>query len=100
MITLSIATAAFLKRGSDYLLMKRAPNRKVAPGVWSGVGGHMECDELNNPQKTCLREVLEETGITKEQIQDLKLRYLNHPSLWKCDSSNIYILRRNQCRTH
>jgi 8-oxo-dGTP diphosphatase len=76
MITLSNGAAAFLRRGDEYLLMKRAPNRKVAPGVWSGVGGHTERDELNNPQATYLREIEEETGISVAQIHDLTLRYI------------------------
>lgn len=38
-ITLSNGASAFLKRENDYLLMKRAPNRKIAPDVWSAVGG-------------------------------------------------------------
>ena len=75
-ITLVNGAATFLQRGDAYLLMKRAPNRKIAPGVWSGVGGHMECAELNDPQAACLREVWEETGIAAEQIRNLSLRYV------------------------
>ncbi len=75
-ITLSNGAAAFLRHSDKYLLMKRAPNRKVAPDVWSGVGGHMECDELNEPQSTCLREVWEEAGIAAKQIRNLVLRYI------------------------
>lgn len=75
-IALSSGTAAFLKRGGEYLLMKRAPNREVAPGVWSGVGGKLERAELNDPQAACLREILEETGIQSDQIRDLALRYI------------------------
>lgn len=75
-ITLSNGAAAFLRHRDKYLLMKRAANRRVAPDVWSGVGGHMERDELNDPQATCLREVWEESGITSEQIRDLTLRYI------------------------
>ena len=76
MITLSNGAAAFLRRGNEYLLMKRADNRKVAPGVWSAVGGHMEYGELNDPQAACLREIEEETGITAAQIRNLTLRYV------------------------
>jgi 8-oxo-dGTP diphosphatase len=75
-ITLSNGAVAFLKRGNNYLLMKRAPNRKISPDVWSGVGGKLECDELNDPKAACLREIYEETGITAEQIQALTLRYI------------------------
>jgi 8-oxo-dGTP diphosphatase len=62
MINISNGAVAFLKRGDDYLLMKRADNRKIALGVWSAVGGKLEPYELNDPQAACLREVQEETG--------------------------------------
>lgn len=75
-ITLTNGAVAFLRNGDKYLLMKRSANRTVAPDVWSGVGGHMECDELCSPQTTCLREVWEESGITAGQIRNLSLRYI------------------------
>lgn len=75
-ITLSNGVAAFLRHSDKYLLMKRAPNRKIAPGVWSSVGGKMERNELNDPRAACLREVWEETGISAEQIRNLTLRYV------------------------
>ncbi|MDR1329970.1 MAG: NUDIX hydrolase [Oscillospiraceae bacterium] len=75
-ITLSNGAAAFLKRGGDYLLMKRASNREISPGVWSSPAGKIERDELNDPQAACLREVQEETGITSGQIRNLTLRYI------------------------
>jgi 8-oxo-dGTP diphosphatase len=36
----------------------------------------METNELNDPMETCLREIKEETGISKENIYNLKLRYI------------------------
>ena len=75
-IMLANGAAAFLKRNNEYLLMKRAPNRKVAPDVWSAVGGHMEDNEINDPQTACLREIFEETGICEKQILSLTLRYI------------------------
>ena len=75
-ITLLNAANAFLKRGSKYLLMKRAANKEVAPGVWACVGGKFEPQELNDPLAACLREVYEETGIPAERIFNLKLRYI------------------------
>jgi 8-oxo-dGTP diphosphatase len=76
MVNLSSSATAFLKRGDEYLLMKRAKNRKIAPGVWSSVGGKLETLELNDPQAACLREVEEETGITADKICNLTLRYI------------------------
>lgn len=74
MITLLNSAAAFLKRDGNYLLMKRAENRKIAPDVWSGIGGRFEPHELNEPQAACLREIKEETGINAGQIRGLVLR--------------------------
>ena len=76
MVTLLNGAAAFLQRDGKYLLMKRAADRKLVPGVWSGIGGKMEARELNNPYATCLREVYEETGITEAAISNLTLRYI------------------------
>ncbi len=76
MITLQDTAAAFLKRDGKYLLMKRATGRKIAPNVWSCVGGHIEAEELNDPLSACLREIFEETGITREHIYNLELRYI------------------------
>ncbi|MCL2058168.1 MAG: NUDIX hydrolase [Oscillospiraceae bacterium] len=59
-----------------YLLLRRADNRSIAPGVWSGVGGHMEANEINDPLSACYREIEEETGIHKDQIKFLDLRYI------------------------
>jgi len=73
---LSSNAGAFLRRGGEYLLMHRAPDRKFAPGMWSTVGGGMERGEMDNPQATCLREIEEETGITAGQIRNLQLRYI------------------------
>ena len=68
--------AAFLKNDEKYLLMKRGENRRFAPGFWSGVGGHMEPCEINDPYKSCYREIEEETGITKNGIKSLELLYI------------------------
>lgn len=76
MIKLLNGAAAFLLRDGEYLLMKRAPGKAIAPGVWSGVGGKLEQWELNDPRAACLREVEEETGIPPAHIFDLGLRYV------------------------
>ncbi|MDR0999557.1 MAG: NUDIX domain-containing protein [Clostridiales bacterium] len=75
-IILQNGSGAFLKNNGCYLLMKRSSKREIAPNVWSCIGGHMETYELNDPIKTCLREIKEETGITEDHIFNLKLRYV------------------------
>lgn len=76
MIKLRSMATAFLTNNGDFLLMKRAVNRKFAPGIWAGVGGHLEADEINDPRKACIREIYEETGICEKDLVDLKLKYI------------------------
>jgi len=75
-IILQNSSGAFLKNGETYLLMKRSPTRIIAPNIWSCVGGHMEKDEINDPLEACLREIEEETGIKREHVYNLNLRYI------------------------
>ena len=70
------AAGAFLKRDGHYLLMKRSPDKKIAPGVWSNVGGRMELQDKGDPLTACYREVFEETGIPAGRIYNLILRYI------------------------
>lgn len=67
---------AFLFYENQVLLMKRAKDKKIAPGYWFGVGGHIESEEINNPYKAVYREILEETGISASQLIDLSLKYI------------------------
>jgi len=76
MVTLLNGVAAFLQNNGKYLLMKRADNRSIAPNVWSGVGGHMEQSEINDPLSACYREITEETGIDRSNIVFLELLYI------------------------
>lgn len=67
---------AFLFYEDQVLLMKRGDDRKIAPGYWFGVGGHIEAEEINNPYKAIYREILEETGIPENKLSDLSLKYI------------------------
>lgn len=62
-------TLIFLTNGPDVLLMKRAPTRRIFPGAYNGLGGHLERDE--DPLTCARREVREETGLA---IHTLNLR--------------------------
>lgn len=76
MIRLQSISTAFLKNNNSHLLMKRAPDRQLAPGLWSGVGGKLEPCEYCDPYMACLREIEEETSIKPEYIKNLELRYI------------------------
>lgn len=76
LIKLRTTTTTYLMNNDDFLLMERAKNRKFAPGIWAGVGGHLEPHEINNPEESCLREIYEETGIEEKDLENLKLKYI------------------------
>jgi 8-oxo-dGTP diphosphatase len=73
---LRVMAGALICNGEDCLIMKRAENRKFAPGLWGLVGGHAEPEEINDPKTACLREVFEETGINADRLENLLLRYI------------------------
>jgi 8-oxo-dGTP diphosphatase len=75
-MNLRVLSGALIIEGNDYLLMKRSETKKIAPGMWGGVGGHAEPSELNSPKATCLREVYEETGIKEKDLENLDLRHI------------------------
>ncbi|MEO3947133.1 NUDIX domain-containing protein [Gorillibacterium sp. CAU 1737] len=62
--------------GDDLLLMKRAAEREFLPGMWAAVGGHLDPNELKDPQAACLRETEEETGFPPRDLQDIHLQYI------------------------
>lgn len=66
-------TLTFLLNGDDVLLIKRSPNARLFPGMYNGVGGHVERGE--DVLSSARREVREETGL---DVPDLSLRCLLH----------------------
>ena len=66
---------AFLRYENEVLLMHRSIHKKIAPGLWAGIGGGILESEMSSPITACLREIEEETGITEAQIEALNLRY-------------------------
>lgn len=75
-MNIRILSGALIIEGNEYLLMKRSDTKRIAPGMWGGVGGHSEPYELNSPKATCLREIYEETGIEEKDFDNLNLRYI------------------------
>ena len=68
-------TAVYLFREGKLLMLYRVGSRVVAPS-WCGVGGLFEQAELNDPRACALRELREETGLTEESLEELRLRYI------------------------
>lgn len=68
-------TSIYIAFKNKMLLLYRVGSRVVQPS-WCGIGGHFEKDELNNPKACVLRELFEETGITENDIGNVKLKYI------------------------
>lgn len=78
-----LLVGAFLiyQNQNKILLMKRGMHKELGPGMWSGIGGHIEFDDFNNPRemnhkKAIYREIKEEAGISQNEILNLDLRYI------------------------
>lgn len=62
-------TLCFVCNDNDVLLMRRGEHKRVFPGRYNGVGGHIERHE--DPLCSARREIQEETGL---QVDNLRLR--------------------------
>jgi len=71
----NIATVYVLD-GDKILLMHRVGSRLFQGSIWVGPGGHFEADEIDDPLKCALRELREETGLSSDDVSDLKLKYI------------------------
>lgn len=60
-------TLCFVTHGNDILLLKRAQHKRVYPGRYNGLGGHIERDE--DPLTSAIREVQEETGLDVTNVE-------------------------------
>lgn len=69
-------TTAYLLNNGNVLLMERSSQKSFIPGVWSGIGGHVEPTEYGDLKSACLREIEEETGLQSADMQDLVLSYV------------------------
>ncbi len=69
----SARTLIFLTHGDEILLMKRNPQRRIFPGRYNGLGGHLERDE--DPLAGAFRELEEEAGIRPKHLE---LRAIYH----------------------
>ena len=57
-------------------MLKRPKEKALASNLWTGIGGHVEANEHNSPEESCLREIFEETDIRSNEIERLDLRYI------------------------
>jgi 8-oxo-dGTP pyrophosphatase MutT (NUDIX family) len=75
-----VVMAAIIVKDGKYLILKRSPNKKRFPSMWTIPGGRLETNDYtslpkdtkeywyNVLEKTLKREVLEESGLEIENI--------------------------------
>lgn len=62
-------TLCFITHGEDVLLLRGAPDKKIWPDQYNGIGGHVKAGE--DVHTAARREIREETGLS---VRDLHLR--------------------------
>jgi 8-oxo-dGTP diphosphatase len=63
-------TLTFITHGDDILLLKGARDKRIWPGLYNGVGGHVERGE--DVLASARREIREEVGL--DDLRDMQLR--------------------------
>jgi 8-oxo-dGTP diphosphatase len=71
-----MAVAFLLNKEQEVLFLQKKQNDTFLAGFLVPIGGHIDGDEINEPQKACFREIEEETGLKSDCIENLALRYI------------------------
>ena len=69
-------TSVYLVDDSGILCLYRIGSRVANHKYVGSAGGHFEKDELNEPRACVLRELEEEVGLTADDLECLRLRYI------------------------
>jgi len=77
-------TLCFVTHEDAVLLLKGAPTKRIWPGRYNGLGGHVEPDE--DVLAAALREVREEAGVA---VADLRLRGVIN--IWTGEEAGIML---------
>jgi 8-oxo-dGTP diphosphatase len=78
----------FITHGDDILLLKRSEQKRVFPGLYNGIGGHLERDE--DPLTGAVREIQEETGL---DIRSVRFRGVIHVDAGEASGILVFVFR-------
>jgi 8-oxo-dGTP diphosphatase len=76
----------FVTHGADVLLLKGAPTKKIWPGKYNGLGGHVERGE--GAAAAAAREIREEAGLP---VRGLRLRGVVTINTGEADGIGLYV---------
>lgn len=72
----NMAAVFLLNEEEEVLFLQKKRRAAFLGGLLVPIGGHIKGDEINEPRKACLREVEEETGLKRECINNLRMKYI------------------------
>lgn len=70
-----MAVAFLFNEAQDVLFLQKRPAAVFSAGIWFPLGATLRTRH-NDPRIACLREIIEETGLTGQNIGGLTLRYM------------------------
>ncbi|MBR3081327.1 MAG: 8-oxo-dGTP diphosphatase [Clostridiales bacterium] len=70
----NLTTLIYITRGDKCLFIRKTRKGDMNLDKWLGIGGHFETDET--PEECALRELKEESGISREDLSDFEYRGL------------------------
>lgn len=71
-----MAVAFLLNEKQEVLFLQKKSGASLLAGLLVPIGGHIEPDEINDPKNACFREIEEETGLKRQSIKNIKLKYM------------------------
>jgi 8-oxo-dGTP diphosphatase len=71
-------TSVYLTGEDGILCLYRIGSRVANHKFVGSAGGHFEPEELNDSKACVLREMEEELGLTEQDVEDLRLRYITY----------------------
>jgi len=88
-------TLCFITHGDDILLLKRGEHKRVYPGRYNGIGGHIERDE--DPLSGALREIQEETGL---DVKNVRFRGVIHVDAGEATGIMVFVFSAEASSRH
>lgn len=87
-------TSLYLVREGEVLCLYRIGSRVANNKYVGACGGHFEPEELNDPGACVLREMEEELGLSEEDVEGLRLRYITVRMIGGEIRQNYYFFAR------
>lgn len=79
MMNLRNMTGIYIFHEDKVLLIKKIQSKIFSSPdtvLWCPIGGHLENEELNTPERCVIRELFEETSLKEADIGNLTLKYI------------------------